>query len=150
MPRGRVAAIIVKDNAVALIERRRGDDIYYLFPGGAVEGNESPTEALIREIYEELGLHIEMDQLVAEVSYQGASSTTSLPGVVGGVFGAGYGREIVGPTAPEDGTCTPVWIPIAQMHHKPVYPECVVETILNAMESGWPATPLKFEDPGRA
>ncbi len=139
----------MKDNAVALIERRRGDVLYYLFPGGAVEGNESPTEALVREIREELGLRIEVDQLVAEVSYQGSVQYYFAARVIGGIFGTGYGREIVGPVAPDDGTYTPVWIPIAHLHDKPVHPKRAVEIILSAVDAGWPATPFKFEDSGR-
>ncbi len=111
-----------------------------LFPGGAVEGNESPTEALVREIREELGIRIEVGQLVAEVSYQGSVQYYFAARVIGGIFGTGCGREIVGPTAPDDGTHTPVWIPIAQLHEKPVHPKRAVEIILRA--NGKRAGPL--------
>ncbi len=149
MPRGRVAAIIVKDNELALIERRRGDALYYLFPGGGVEVDESLTEALVREIHEELGLLIEVERLVAEVSYRGSVQSYFTARVVGGVFGSGSGPEIVGPTAPDDGTYTPVWIPILQLLETPVHPKRVAEIILTATNAGWPTTPLKFVDAGR-
>ncbi len=149
MPRGRVAAIIVKDNELALIERRRGNALYYLFPGGGVEGDESLTEALVREIHEELGLLIEVEQLVAEVSYRGSIQSYFTARVVGGVFGSGSGPEIVGPTAPDDGTYTPVWIPISKLLDTPVHPKRVVEIMLTATNRGWPTTPLKFVDTGR-
>lgn len=55
---GRVAAIILKDGAIALIERQRGGELYYLFPGGSVEAGESNEDALVREAREELGLTI--------------------------------------------------------------------------------------------
>ncbi len=149
MPRGRVSAIIMKGSAVALIERHRGEALYYLFPGGGVEVDESPAEALAREIHEELGLRIEVDQLVAEVTYRGSVQSYFTARVVGGVFGTGSGREIVGPTAPDDGTYTPVWMPIPQLLHTPVHPKRVAEIILTATKAGWPTTPLKFEDTGR-
>ncbi len=149
MPRGRVAAIIVQGNAVALMERHRGDALYYLFPGGGVEGDESPTDALVREIHEELGLRIEVEQLVAEVTYRGSVQSYFTAKVVGGVFGSGSGSEIVGPTTPDDGTYTPVWIPLDRLHGLPVHPKRVVDIILTARDASWPATPLRFDDAGR-
>ena len=37
---------------------------YWLVPGGSVEVNESPKDAAIREVKEELGLDIEIDKLL--------------------------------------------------------------------------------------
>ena len=47
-------SIIIRDGKVALIHSLKYD--YYKFPGGGVEGNESFSEALIRETLEEAGL----------------------------------------------------------------------------------------------
>ncbi|MGZ3775187.1 MAG: NUDIX domain-containing protein [Pseudobdellovibrionaceae bacterium] len=38
---------------------------HWLLPGGVVDLNESPRDAAVREIHEELGLRIEMKQLLA-------------------------------------------------------------------------------------
>jgi len=143
-----VAAIIVRNNAVALIERHRGDAHYYLFPGGGVESDESPTDALVREIHEELGLRIEVDQLVAEVTYQGHVQLYFAARIVSGVFGTGEYPEI-GSTAADDGTFTPVWIPMDKLPQLPVHPKRIVEIIPTAVDKGWPTKPLKFEDPRR-
>lgn len=56
-----VVALIVKDGSV-LMGERRPEKIYPLhweFPGGKVEPNETPLEALKREIREELTIEIE-------------------------------------------------------------------------------------------
>ncbi len=150
MPRARVAGIILKDDAVALIERRRGGEVYYLFRGGGAEGDEALAAALTREIREELGLQIKVDTLVAEVVYQGSTQYYFTSTVTGGAFGTGRGQEIVGPTMPEDGTYTPAWIPVKQMRQYRIFPKDIVELILNAIEVGWPATPSEFTDLGRA
>ncbi len=41
----------------------RGNKGYYKFPGGGIEGNETPKEALIREIKEETGYSIDQENI---------------------------------------------------------------------------------------
>ena len=52
----RVSAIIVKNNKVLLIHRRKQGREYWVFPGGGIEKGETPEEAIIREVKEETGL----------------------------------------------------------------------------------------------
>jgi 8-oxo-dGTP pyrophosphatase MutT (NUDIX family) len=47
-----VRAVIMRDEKILLIHSNLG---YYKFPGGGVEGNETDSEALLREITEETG-----------------------------------------------------------------------------------------------
>ena len=51
-------ALIDRDGRVLLSQRPNGKDMAGLweFPGGKVEANESPEDALIRELEEELGI----------------------------------------------------------------------------------------------
>jgi 8-oxo-dGTP diphosphatase len=53
-----VAALITKDSKLLVCQRRRDDShpLKWEFPGGKVERGESPSEALIRELREELGV----------------------------------------------------------------------------------------------
>ena len=53
-----VAALIEADGKVLVCQRRRTDSFGLLweFPGGKVEAGESPSEALARELREELGV----------------------------------------------------------------------------------------------
>jgi ADP-ribose pyrophosphatase YjhB (NUDIX family) len=63
----RAGAVITKDNTVALIKRTRENKVYYMFPGGQKENNETFEETCIREIKEELGVDIVIDRQIAEV-----------------------------------------------------------------------------------
>ena len=57
-------AIIIIDNKLVSIKRTKikpnGTYIYYTFPGGHVENDETFEETLLREVYEELGIEVEI------------------------------------------------------------------------------------------
>lgn len=65
-----VAAIIEKDNKIFATQRGYGDfKDGWEFPGGKIESDETPKEALIREIKEELDTEIEVGELLDIVEY---------------------------------------------------------------------------------
>jgi ADP-ribose pyrophosphatase YjhB (NUDIX family) len=49
----RVAGLVVEENKILLIAHKKGNEIYWLLPGGGVEYQESLDEALKREFFEE-------------------------------------------------------------------------------------------------
>lgn len=65
-----VAAIIVKEDKIFATQRGYGEfKGGWEFPGGKIEEGETPQQALIREIWEELDTEIEVDELVERVEY---------------------------------------------------------------------------------
>ena len=63
-----VAAIIIKENKVLATQRGYGDyKDWWEFPGGKVEPGESPEEALVREIKEELASDILVEKYLTTV-----------------------------------------------------------------------------------
>ncbi len=133
----RARAVIIQDGAVALIERRRDGRLYYVFPGGGVEGDETPRQAAVREAREELGLVVAPGPLIAEVVRDGETQFLYLASVTGGAFGSGDGPEMTG-AAPARGTYTPIWVSLAELRRLPVYPAAVAGIVAAAAERGWP------------
>ena len=65
-----VAAIIKKDNKILETKRCYGEFInMWEFPGGKVEEGETPQQALVREIKEELDTVIQVGELIDTVDY---------------------------------------------------------------------------------
>ena len=66
-----VAAVIEKDGKIFCAQRPEGKSLggFWEFPGGKLEAGESPKQALIREIQEELNSEIEIISFVNEASY---------------------------------------------------------------------------------
>ena len=65
-----VAAVIIKDGKVFATQRGYGEwQGWWEFPGGKIEVGESPQEALVREIREELDAEIEVGELLETVEW---------------------------------------------------------------------------------
>lgn len=65
-----VAAIIIENGNVFATQRGYGEfKDGWEFPGGKVEANETPEDALVREIKEELDTEIEVLELLDTVEY---------------------------------------------------------------------------------
>ncbi len=147
----RAAAIIIKNNAVALIRRQREGRTYYVFPGGSVEENETPECAAVREAQEELGLDIDIDRLVARVYYaRGSAQRTDqyyfLTRITGGAFGTGAGPEMQGLYPPQSGTYKAIWMPVRQLIREVVYPLQVAHLVMHSFKMGWPTTPVDIHE----
>ncbi len=62
------ARVIILDNGkLLLIHRFKKGKEYWVLPGGAIEGRETPEQTAIREIKEETNLDIELKELLWEI-----------------------------------------------------------------------------------
>lgn len=60
--RDRAAGIIIKEEKILLFDRIKKGDHYYALPGGTIEAGETPDQAVVRELEEEL----QITDIVAE------------------------------------------------------------------------------------
>lgn len=58
--------IIIDKKRILLIYRFKEERMYYVLPGGGIEDNETPYEAMIREAKEETNLDVNIDKLLFE------------------------------------------------------------------------------------
>ncbi|EOP52387.1 NUDIX domain-containing protein [Bacillus cereus] len=127
MRRNRGAAIIVQDGKIALIKRVREDEIYFVFPGGGIEKGETPEEATKREVYEELGVHIQVKNLIAKVEYKGTEYYYNAH-ITDGVFGSGKGEEF---ELKDRGSYIPLWMPVNELPNVNIKPYEIAQSVFD-------------------
>ncbi len=72
IPLHRVSVGVVFENGRVLITRRKPDGLLgglWEFPGGRIEEGETPQEACIREICEEVGLKVQVDSFLSRIRH---------------------------------------------------------------------------------
>jgi len=94
----RARAIIIDHGKILLINRIKGDDFYWVIPGGGVEFGESHEQAVKRECLEELGVKIEVQKLFLQrpsdkQETKGQQEFFYLCNIIDGKIGTGQGPE---------------------------------------------------------
>ncbi|MGG2091642.1 NUDIX domain-containing protein [Bacillus sp. S13(2024)] len=130
--RDRSAAIIVEEGKLALIKRIWDEEVYYVFPGGGIEEGETTEEAIIREVYEELGLHVQLQKLATTVKYNGTQYFYEAI-IVGGTFGNGQGEEYV-KNDRKRGEYIPIWVSVKDLLNINIKPLEVGEYVYELYE----------------
>ncbi|MBT3814891.1 NUDIX domain-containing protein [Candidatus Woesearchaeota archaeon] len=122
--------IILKNNKILFIHRIKYGKEYYVLPGGAIEANETPEAAAVREIKEETNFEIKIDKLLwgseefvkSEKRYAYYFLAKSFTGKL--KLG---GPEIV--RQAEDNQYIFEWLTISELDKLLVYPEGLKERI---------------------
>ncbi len=91
-----VCAIIEKDGKILVAKRRisQSQGGFWEFPGGKINGQETPEQAVIREIREELGIEILVEKKLDPVSYSYPGKEVLLiPFIAGIISGTPFPHE---------------------------------------------------------
>ena len=78
--------LVEQDGKLACVRVDRGEGSYFDLPGGAVDGEESEQQALVREFAEETGLIVEPEDRLTEAAQYFLKSDGTPVNNVGGVW----------------------------------------------------------------
>lgn len=120
MSRDRAGVIIVHENQVLLMYRKKGAAEYYCIPGGHIEPGETAAQAAIREIKEETTLDIELTEFIIELNNQDRNETYFFAKSFSGTV------QLSGEEAEYNSTENKFnldWVPIAMLPKLLIYPE---------------------------
>ena len=129
--RNSAKALIIKDGKVLAIKINDGNEEWYIMPGGGQETEELLPNAVCREVAEEMGIKVEVKDLVFVIE-----------GVHGErfhrvdlVFLCAYLGEIENATLHGDTNQVGFeWLDIATLNHSQLYPSKLRRQIMNLYE----------------
>ena len=91
--RVRARAIIIHEDKIISMYRERQGRVFYTFPGGGREGNESEEECVKREVFEEFGIIVKPIKKVYIYESQQSIENFYISQWIDGEFGSGQGEE---------------------------------------------------------
>ena len=126
MKRERARAIIIKDNKLVTMYREFDDRVFYVFPGGGMEGDESEKECVVREVYEEFGINVKPIKKLYVYENEKSIEYFYLSEWIDGEFATGKGEEFVGG---KDGVYIPKLIDMTEIANIPLMPPEVAQSL---------------------
>lgn len=131
----RVRAIIVRDDSLLTVKRVKSNETYWVFPGGGIENGEDNISAIIRECKEELGVDVEVLELMFETSFVRKEDGERREyfykcNIIGGELGTGAGPEYQENSGYE-GTRELEWIKLSDLKDFNIRPVQIKNGLLN-------------------
>lgn len=129
-----VRAIIVEDGSLLTIKRIKAGETYWVFPGGGVDDGEEHVNALIRECKEELGVDVEVLELIFKLPFINKEFDEQMEyfyscNVISGEFGTDIGEEY-NPSSKYEGIYEPSRIKLNELANRDVRPAEVKNSLL--------------------
>lgn len=140
-------AIVIKDGKILVMHRNKYGSQYFTLVGGRTNGNETPEQALVREIKEETGLRVTAGRLVYIEEHAAPYNEQYI-----------YLCEVADHTTiaiqddSEEGimnrydmnTHTPQWVRLGTFAELPFRTPQLQEAIVKALKKGFPKEPVKL------
>ena len=129
--RNAAKALIIKDGKMLAIKIREGKEEWYIMPGGGQNAEELLPETACREVAEEMGIQVDVKDLVFVVEGVHGENFHR----VDLVFLCEYAGEIENPALRKDtGQVGYAWLDIQSLNRAPLYPSKLRRQIMNLYE----------------
>jgi ADP-ribose pyrophosphatase YjhB (NUDIX family) len=141
-----VRAIVIKDDALLVMHRDKFGEQYHILIGGAIRGQETPEQALIRELKSEAGI-LTADERLVFIEESGDPYGTQhiyLCTYRGGEVSLAPDSEEAKIHAMGSNLYTPKWMPVKDLPGAAFVTEALKSRIIEGLLQGFPAQPVTF------
>lgn len=122
--------------------RKSKGAVYYVFPGGGVEKNESIEEAVVREVKEEASITVHIDKLLYHHHYVNDSDQYYyLCSYISGEPVLGDYNEKAEMVQSTDNIYQPMWVNTASLSDLTVYPLEIRDWLMEDLKNNFIDTP---------
>lgn len=139
-------AIVIHDNHILLMHREKFGKIYDTLPGGNVRGNESPIDALNREMDEETQLQLANPKLVfiEHAGHPWGDQYHFLCDYVSGEpqLMPGGEEDLINKLGKN--LHHPLWISLTEFSGRQFRTSELQSMIIDGLKNGWPEQPIEF------
>lgn len=131
-PRIRVAVVVVRGDRLLLVRQRKGENTYWLLPGGGLDYGETIEECARREVLEETGLEIEVKKFLYLSEAIAPDKSRHIVNIY--VLGTALGGTL---TAPGEANIEEVaYVPFADVKGLVMFP-AIAESLVASYENGF-------------
>ena len=129
--RNAAKALIIKDGKMLAIKISNGEEEWYIMPGGGQNAEELLPEAACREVAEEMGIQVDVKDLVFVVEGVHGENFHR----VNLIFLCEYAGEIENPVLQKDtNQAGYAWLDIQSLNRAPLFPSKLRRQIMNLYE----------------
>lgn len=135
----RAIGIVIRDGNVLVMHRRNRGKEYYTFPGGGIDEEETPEEALVRELLEECSISVTPTKLLYTITWEDETfEVFYLSSFVSGDTGLSEGcveKEVMLKN-PEQ-SYEPLWMSLEEVQKILLYPLEIKDWFIEGLKSGF-------------
>lgn len=148
MPRNRAAAVVIYDNNLLVMYRKRDNKEYFVFPGGGIEPDETLEQAVVREIDEETSIKIKVKRQIYEFIHDnGDIHYYFLCDYIKGIPELRQNTNEYRESLQGINFYKPVWLPLSDIQNTTLYPDDAKNALLSDLKNGFVTNNKVFNIP---